>query len=107
MYDVLDYIVKKKKKKKKKIPTYLPTSKNLGRVTPNRFFFKVGLIITIPWILIDVRNELFARTDAMVDQSNILQAKNFSKWDSIGAFFDVPVFADKWCKCVAIIWVMG
>ena len=29
-------------KKKKKIPTYLPTLKNLGRVTANKIFFKDG-----------------------------------------------------------------
>ena len=30
--------------KKNKLPTYLPTLKNLGRVTANQFFFKGGLI---------------------------------------------------------------
>ena len=33
----------KKKKKKKKIPTYLPTSKMMGRSTANIQFFKDGL----------------------------------------------------------------
>ena len=33
-----------KKKKKKKIPTYLPTSKMMGRSTANIHFFKDGLI---------------------------------------------------------------
>ena len=35
---------KKKKFKKKKIPTYLPTQKNMGRVTANKQFFKDGQI---------------------------------------------------------------
>ena len=30
-------------KKKKKVPTYLPTSKNLSRFTANKQFFKDGL----------------------------------------------------------------
>ena len=33
-----------KKKKKKKIPTYLPTSKMMGRSTANIQFFKDGLV---------------------------------------------------------------
>ena len=35
------------KKKKKKIPTYLPTSKMMGRSTANIQFFKDGLNILI------------------------------------------------------------
>ena len=35
-----------KKKKKKKIPTYLPTSKMMGRSTANIQFFKDGLTIS-------------------------------------------------------------
>ena len=34
------------KKKKKKIPTYLPTSKMMGRSTANIQFFKDGLSLT-------------------------------------------------------------
>ena len=36
-----------KKKKKKKIPTYLPTSKMMGRSTANLQFFKDGLTLTL------------------------------------------------------------
>ena len=35
------------KKKKKKIPTYLPTSKMMGRSTANIQFFKDGPTLTI------------------------------------------------------------
>ena len=48
------YLVSHSFKKKKKIPTYLPTSKMMGRSTANIQFFKDGLKIFFPFFFVKI-----------------------------------------------------